>query len=255
MEEKSGVNMNDAGSELMYLPKRARYEVRCFLAKYPTIYRPLARLKPRTCNGPVVVSEDTDLVLEGFPRSGNTFSYFAIRSCQKRELTIAHHFHAQAQVIFAASRGIPAVVLVREPTDCIVSLMQRELYISAEQGVRNWIKFYRDLLPYKERFLTVDFTNVIEDFGGVVHQVRERFRLPLLPFIHNEENVRRCFDAIEAHNSRISNGGVCEQGVARPSLVREEGRGRALAALKRKNLGVRIEEAQELFKTYKSMCC
>ncbi|ABA57997.1 hypothetical protein Noc_1512 [Nitrosococcus oceani ATCC 19707] len=66
--------------------RRLRYELRCAISLTPALYLPLARRKRTDADGATVVAPNTDLVLEGFPRSGNTFAYFAFQMSQPRPL-------------------------------------------------------------------------------------------------------------------------------------------------------------------------
>jgi hypothetical protein len=58
------------------------------------------------------VSRTTQLVIEGYPRLGNTFAVVAFLQAQKEDVRIAHHLHAPAQVIRAARWRIPTIVLI-----------------------------------------------------------------------------------------------------------------------------------------------
>jgi hypothetical protein len=56
------------------------------------------------------VSRTTEIVIEGYPRSGNTFAVVAFRLAQGREIEIAHHLHAAAQIKRAARLDVPAFI-------------------------------------------------------------------------------------------------------------------------------------------------
>ena len=67
-------------------------------------YLQLARRR----KGRAVVGPDTELVIEGFPRTANTFAVFAFQTAQARPVRVAHHLHAPIQVTVAARRPPPA---------------------------------------------------------------------------------------------------------------------------------------------------
>src|SRR2546421_9409717 len=96
----------------------------------------------RRHHGPNVVSHDTELVIEGFPRTANTFTVFAFQMAQAAPVRVAHHLHAPAQVIFAARRGIPVLVLVRPPEDAVLSLASWSPYVSLGQALAAYARFY-----------------------------------------------------------------------------------------------------------------
>lgn len=69
----------------------------------------------------MIVGPTTEVCVEGYPRSANTFTHEALTSANPG-LEIAHHVHQPAQVMRAARFGIPCVVLVRDPAPAIASL-------------------------------------------------------------------------------------------------------------------------------------
>ena len=109
MLERLGVTRNFA--------YRARYLVNA----YPAIYMPIARLRHRG-SAEYCVSRDTEIVIEGFGRAGNTFAWLAFASAQQRPVRVAHHTHAAAQVIAAVRLNIPALVVVRSPADAALRI-------------------------------------------------------------------------------------------------------------------------------------
>jgi len=60
------------------------------------------------------ITGETEVVIDGFPRSGNTFAVVAFRQAQSRRVSVAHHGHVPALAIEAHRRGVPALVLIRE---------------------------------------------------------------------------------------------------------------------------------------------
>jgi hypothetical protein len=198
---------------------RLRLRGRTLISAYPSVYLPLARWKYRSHEGQVV-GRETELVIEGFPRSGNSFAVVAFELSQHRPTSVAHHIHAPAQVIEAARRGIPTIVLVREPEDAVVSQVIREPALSLGLALRGWISFYEHVLPLRDRCVLGDFRIVITDFSAVVEQVNRRFGTDFGLFEHTQANVQRCFDVIESRvHSRT--GSVPESRVPRPSVERE----------------------------------
>lgn len=64
---------------------------------------------------------DTELVIEGFPRSGNSFSVFAFSNFGADALRLAHHVHSPSLIVLAARYRLPAVVLIRAPDDAVTA--------------------------------------------------------------------------------------------------------------------------------------
>ena len=199
---------------------RARYEVRTLLADHPSLYLPLARLKSRP-PATQTVEADTDILIEGWPRSGNTFAEQAFRLAQHRPLNVAHHFHAPAQVIAAVRKGLPALIVVRNAADSICSFLIRDSALSPEQVLRSWIRYHEKILPYRHGYVTATFEQVTSDFGRVVERINKRFDTDFSVFRHTPENVEKCFSIIEENNKvRFGGGRILESGISRPSTAR-----------------------------------
>ena len=67
---------------------------------------------------------DTRLVVEGYPRSSNSFAVDMIGESATgllRRQDIAHHTHDVANLQIAQAYGIPKVILIREPEAAILS--------------------------------------------------------------------------------------------------------------------------------------
>jgi hypothetical protein len=189
--------------------RRLKFEIGGILRMSPRLYLPIARRRRKA----VPVSGETDIVIEGYPRSGNTFAITAFGSAQSRAVRVAHHEHAAAQVIAAARAGTPTLVLIREPEDAVLSLIIQQPHLSLRQALRAYVRFYRPLVPHRDRFVLATFHEVTTDFGAVTRRVNDRFGTDFGVFEHTEENVQRCLAAIRDH-------GVARRG---PVLVHRTG--------------------------------
>jgi hypothetical protein len=191
------------------LLRRIPFEVGSILRTSPSLYLPIARWRRKA----VPVDAGTDIVIEGYPRSGNTFAVTAFGSAQSREVRVARHEHAAAQVIAATRAGVPALVLIREPEDAVLSFAIQQPHLSLRQVLRSYIRFYQPLLAHRDRFVLATFQEVTNDFGAVTRRVNQRFGTDFGVFHHTEENVQRCLAAIREH-------GVARRG---PVLVHRKG--------------------------------
>ena len=200
-------------------PCRIRYGARAVVSTHPAIYLPFARRKYGAAGS--VVNPDTELVIEGFQRSGNTFAVAAFELAQGRETRTAHHLHAAAQVIAAVRMGIPILLLIRDPDEAVLSHMLREPCITPKQGLANWVRFHERVLPYRDRVVVGEFGLVTSDFGAVIAEINRRFGTAFQRFEHTEANVTACFDLIENWN-RQRFGAIVESHVARPSAQRDQ---------------------------------
>jgi hypothetical protein len=241
---------------------RVRLRARSLIGQYPALYLPLARWKRRRLvrqarrrgipperMGPVY--RDTDAVIEGFPRSANTFAATAFELAQTRPVSVARHLHVPSQVIAGARLGIPTIVLVRDPEEAVLSLSLWTPDVTLEEGLRDYIRFYRRILPYRDRFVVATFEEVSADFGGVIRRLNERFGSSFQEFQHTEANVALCFEIIEEHD-RKTEGMVSEKTVARPSQQRERMKDALRSAFRSPNLARLRANAYGLYETLTS---
>ncbi|MGH2596515.1 MAG: hypothetical protein ACRDH7_11200 [Actinomycetota bacterium] len=199
--------------------RRLVYSTRAVVSVHPSLFLPFARRKYGRAVNDRVVETDTELVIEGFQRSGNTFAAVAFEMAQQRRVKTAHHMHAAAQIVAAARMGIPTLVLIRDPEACVLSQMVREPGIAAGQALANWVRFYEHVIPCRDRVVMAGFEQVTTDFGAVIREVNERFGTPFAEFEHTDANVEHCFELIELGN-RARYGALREPMIARPSVER-----------------------------------
>lgn len=200
-----------------------RFAVRTRLARHPRLYLPLARWKYRSNDGAQAVGGETEIVIEGFPRSANTFAVVAFQLAQGRPVKIAHHLHAPAQIVDGVRLGIPVILLIREPEAAVRSLMLRKPELSARQAFRTYCEFYEPCVPLLDSVTVAPFEEVTTDFGRTIRSANMKYGMDFTVFDHSAANVERCYAVIEEMNRAKYGGGqaVDEKGVARPSAVRD----------------------------------
>lgn len=178
----------------MNLLTRCQRNIRALLSLYPRIYLPIAR---RLSTG-AIVSPDTQLVIEGYPRSGNSFAEAAFRTAQIEPVRLAHHSHAAAQVLQAVKWRIPTLVVLRDPLEAARSLIMHHPQIfSAEMALHEYIVFHQAILSVRQGFILARFETVISDFGLVTDVINEHFGTSFSRFNHNENNEQRAFQLLE----------------------------------------------------------
>src|SRR5262245_23281752 len=176
---------------------RLRRRFHGWLGGHPSLYLPLVAHRRAFDGSRKAIGPDTELVIEGFPRCGNSFAFAAFRQAQPRPVSIAHHLHAPAQVLAAVRRGTPALVLIRPPDDAVVSLLLRAPDWEPVESYAAYRGFYAPLVRWSGGFVLATFGEVVTDFGAVVRRLNQRFGTAFAEFAHTPENVQRCFDALE----------------------------------------------------------
>jgi hypothetical protein len=204
---------------------------RIFLERFPSAYLFAIRLFYRRLGDSQVqriVGESTQLVIEGFPRSANSFAHRAFRLAQyegqkkpllemlfDKPMDIATHSHSASQVIAGCRRGLPTLVLIREPRDAIASWKALDLenakrdskrdtplaHSSLTYYIRYYIKFHKSIYPYRDQFVLATFEEVTRDYGKVIGRLNERFGTHYRLFEHTKENTELLFKGSGKHLS------------------------------------------------------
>ena len=186
------------------LYRRYTWNLRSVIAFYPKLFFPIMRLKSRERSW--MIREKTQLIIEGFPRSANTFAVFAFLSAQTEKVVISHHMHAPAQVIMAANRDLPTLVLIRKPVDAVLSWIIRYPYKSTSQALKYYIRYYKAIFPFKDKFVLATFEEATSDFGKVIERINKKFGTNFILFNHTEENQRRCFSRMSEIKFKLIEG-------------------------------------------------
>lgn len=238
-----------------YAPGK-RLAVKTLIGRYPSVLLPFARLLFNTSDATgqhitgrdlvrkSVVRKDTEIVIEGAHRSANTFAVAAFKLAQTRPVKMAYRLHAPAQVLAAVRMDVPALVLIRDPQETVLSFVvhQSANNLTIEQALRTWISFYETVLPYRDRFVLGPFDEVVTDFGTVIQQVNRFFGTSFDDFAHTEDNVARCFELIKE-----GYGESAEKRVAVPSKEREDLKDALRKEFRSRRLAPMREKAYDIY--------
>jgi hypothetical protein len=162
--------------------------------------------------------------------------------CEK----LAHHFHYPAQIIEAVKRGVPAVVLLRNPIDAVASYVIREENISIGEGMDYYIDFHRYLLGCKGSFVIGCFEEVVDDFGVIINRVNDLFSTNFTSYkktTNAEENVH----AAIKYWDEIDSGGDSRK-IGSPSSHRNEMKKNLLLQIgNNENLQKKLDVANSIY--------
>ncbi|HVU34446.1 MAG TPA: hypothetical protein VHE61_13505 [Opitutaceae bacterium] len=166
-----------------------------------------------------ILSRQFDLLIDGYPRSANTFAVYTFKTAQHRETRISSHHHNPAAVVAAIRMRKPVLVLARDPIDAVASWTVFSGY-PLKYNLETYINYYSELLKYKGSFEVGEFGEVTKQFPFVIDRLNRRFGTKFETPVVDLLNPKRIFEAIE-RNFEIENGYVDENRVSRPSEQRE----------------------------------
>jgi hypothetical protein len=197
------------------------------------------------------LTDATQLVIEGFPRSGNTYAVEAIRHAERtagREIDISSHVHTPSAVKAAVRGRYPTLVVVRPPADTIVSLLIAAPHVRPVDALDEWIHHHRELWPYRDRFVVATFAEITERTPAAVERVNAAFGTTFATEPVTEPTRRAIFAAIDAnHQERY---GDQEHLLPRPSPARERQAEALRRELDQPSLHERLAAAESVFSWY-----
>lgn len=169
------------------IARKIKFEFRSYASYRPKLFFPFVYLNRKGRH--LAVDKTTDIVIDGFPRSANSFSVGTFKQVQDRDFSIAHHLHAPAQIIRASHLSIPTILLIRPPIDTVCSLRALELYISlvekryihslaisSNRYFKWWIDFYSSLLPFSNSYVISLFDDTVQNFGKTISLLNSHFK-------------------------------------------------------------------------------
>lgn len=178
-----------------------------------------------------LITKDTQLVIEGLQRSGNTFmvAYFKLTN---PDAVISSHYHFLSQIVIATKKELPTIVLIRNPKDTIPSFMMRDPGVSPKYILKYTKLFFQALQKYKDRVVISDFTETITKPHRVIEKINKKFGTNFNHPVVDEQLQERIAQLVEEMDKISRNEEqVDEMMVSRPSDVREESKKELFASL------------------------
>ena len=171
-----------------------------------------------------IVSPNTHMCVEGYPRSANTFMMALLRQAEIKPYRYASHTHWAGNVLLALKLNIPVIILIREPFDCILSNAVFEPEVNLKRHIKDYILFYNKLIPYKNNANIVEFNDVTRRPNKVLLDVNKIDRCNFRSLLLESGDEKEAVDALveKWHYGRPrSNYENVEQTIARPSADRD----------------------------------
>lgn len=197
---------------------RFRYSLHTKLGEHPRLlfnFYSLFKL-----NADYVVNKQTDLVLDAFPRSGSTFTYYAFHQAQQgNHISLAYHLHVPAHIIRACDLNVPTLVIIRHPKDAVSSAVVREPHISIRAYLKRYLSFYNTIMPYREQFVMVQFEEATEHVDLVIELINKKYQTNFKVFEYSSDNIQQ---VKEQMHLRLAQVGGNEHQSYLPNRAKEE---------------------------------
>lgn len=158
-----------------------RSPLRRFIGKYPQLYFPLKKIQGKYG----LVSHRTEIVIEGYPRCANSFAEAAFLVAQGRDMLIAHHTHASAQILAGIKYNIPILVLFREPDDAVISRIIHNSNLSLKNAYLEYISFYKNIWHVIDKCVISSFEQTTGSFGNIIESINNKYDTNFNKFNHD----------------------------------------------------------------------
>lgn len=179
----------------------------------------------RLVGKPLPNPRQIDLIVEGYPRSGNTYAEHMLRiMCPG--LRWISHTHSQGTLLWAEKHKIPSLVIIREPEDAVISLFLFHMFqVSIRNCFYNWIQFYQTARSCGNvsfiwfNSLICDTENtILKGLGAIGLENRSCCSLPSNPYASFEKS----HDHDKRHLEKVWGIVAREEQGNRPSETRSE---------------------------------
>lgn len=188
----------------------------------PFVMSLISRRDERPWNQRRVLRPTDDALIDGFPRSANTFATYAFDASQPKRLKVGNHLHSPAQFKVAARNNIPSMLVIRDPVPSIVSYMMFRPDIGARSGLMRYIAFHKPLHRIRESFVIAPFEEVISDFAISVDRMNERFGTQFARFKHTPESAKAILEKIDVdYKKRLE---IENSALPVPKMTKEQAR-------------------------------
>lgn len=189
------------------------------ISYWPSMYVSVMRLRLRG-KPPYkkIISQNSAIVIEGFPRCANSFAVKAFRASNdpERLLDVATHLHSPAHVLMGLKLRLPTLVLIRDPGAAVPSLLALSTQLQKFPGkelterektslIRYWTRcyccFYERLETRRGSYVLSDFGETTKDFNQVLNRLNTKYGKTYKPFAHTDEAVDKIFQSAKVHLS------------------------------------------------------
>ncbi len=172
----------------------------------PTLFLPFMRLRCLFAgdDSRKVITRSCDLVIEGFPRSGSTYAYFAFRQRQGASVLIAHHLHASAQIKAAVGFGVPTLLTVRRPEEAVASICIFHHGLGLDTALESYVRYHSEVLKFLHGILVVTFEDLISSFPRCIELLNHRFGTRFNAGPSDEASIAATKAALLAHERSLA---------------------------------------------------
>jgi hypothetical protein len=212
------------------LPASIRYRVASWLLDAPVTSRMVRRLDPKL-RRIGRVDHKTGLVIEGFPRSANSYARVAFQLANPG-IEVCSHTHSYRTVTRAVALDIPAIVLIRDPEQVVASSLQYQDGVPPSLVIKQYRKFHQHVARIPpDRLVLGDYEEVIRDFGSIIARCNAVLGTGFDPYQPSPESEAKIRDVLRVWEGGAIPDALREARSSLPHSARKDAASRILTSL------------------------
>lgn len=190
-----------------------------------------------------------EVLIEGFPRSGNTYTEMMFRLTQGERFELCHHTHHPVTVIEAVRTHRKTILVLRNPDDAVLSwcISWGGADLASIANIFDiYINYHQALLPAVSGMAVFEFKELTTNFRGLLQQLSDFWQCPLQVDFDEKAMSERAFQMID---ERIvsEDGQLTEIRVNRPSAERAIARPQMMQLIASPELARLRQQAQQVY--------
>lgn len=142
------------------------------------------------------MNNSTDIIIDGYPRSGNSYARAMVLQSNPH-LVVTSHLHSYRSILDGAKRGIPTVVLIRSPAECVSSFLQFLPGLPISVAVKEYLRLYSHIRPVARSVVILDFVTLTANPGELATRCNAKFGSNIQPYGKSNANEADVFTMID----------------------------------------------------------
>ncbi len=232
--------MTSAGQAGRRLLRRAKY----FVGDQPALMPLYLRLTPEGTSR--AITAETDLVIEGFPRSGNTFAVFALRAANPG-ISIASHIHHFAPIKTARKQRLPLLIAIREPLGCLSSYLVAGSHARPSDVLHEYLSYYSALVSIDDGVVFATFDQIVGSYGTAIGRLNARFDTQFNGYDNDAESDTEVISTIKTYHASVHRHRRPTEAAPVPQPGRDEIKAQYRLQLQSPDLGELLQRAHDLY--------
>ena len=151
------------------------------------------------------VTHKTDICIEGFPRSANSYATVSFKLVN-HGVKVGHHLHVAAQAVRAVSYKIPTMVVLRAPEEAVASFMVFQNSFNAPLYLNAYTQFHQRLKNISGQILFISFETVTTNMNICISELNSKFNVNFETIPNLKERQDEIIQKLKGVNARFFDG-------------------------------------------------